>query len=466
MNNILAMLLLLLIPTGLHAADPTTDDFAAGYYLEVENGGPMYVVQLPEDVYRTVRRSDLGDIRVFNGTGESVPHSLRAVEDDPQTVSQKDNVPFFPLLEGSLPAGQADLALHVTRDNSGTIVDIESAPIADSATSRISGYLLDLSGVPKVTRELEFFWQKSQESSMFAVSIQQSNDLERWTSLVGRAALVDLQYAGQTVERRTVQLPHAPMKYLKLTWQESGQPLELTAVAGYSRVIASRQERQWVDLSIDPSNGVVQITDDRVAIDFNGNYHLPATSAQLRFPETNSIARVALQSRANDKAGWITRCEQVFYFLNLDNTGLRNEPCTFQPTSDPLWRLAVREDGAGLRSSNRTPTLQLGWSPNELVFLGRGARPFLLAFGSGRLADHKNSDGEMIFQAMRTESDNRITSRAKLGKRVTLGGDPALQPPAPARPWKKWLLWTVLVLGVCLLAAMARNLIGEMKKEK
>lgn len=460
MKNILAILLLLLTPSGLYAADPTTNDFAVGYYLEVENGGPMYVLQLPEDVYRNVRRSDLGDIRVFNGAGEAVPHSLRPVHVDQQTVGSKDAVPFFPYDQSSLAVNRADLSLHVTRNSSGTIVDIVPPP--DSATPGISGYLLDLSEAQPVTRELEFFWRDKRESSIYTVSIQQSNDLVYWTSLVGRATLADLRYAGQRIERRTVQLPYKPMRYLRLTWQENGPPLELTAVTGYSRIVTSRQERQWLELY----DGMLQTEDETVTIDFHTDYHLPASAAQLRFPETNSIARVALQSRINDKAGWITRCEQVFYSLTLDGTGLQNEPCTFSPTSDPIWRLAVSEDGAGLRSGNRMPNLRLGWIPSELVFLGRGAPPFLLAFGSGRLEQGaKNNDSDMIFQALRTESGSRITSRAVLGKRITLGGKAALQPPTPARPWKKWLLWTVLVLGVGLLAVMARNLLGEMKKE-
>lgn len=461
MKNILAILLLLLTSSGLCAADLTTNDFAAGYYLEVENGGPMHVLQLPEDVYRNVRRSDLGDIRVFNGAGEAVPHSLRPVDVDPQTVSQKDGVPFFPYDVSSLAVNRSDLSLHVTRNSSGTIVDIVP-PSPDSATPGISGYLLDLSEAQPVTRELEFFWRDSRESSIYTVSIQQSDDLEQWISLVGRATLADLRYAGQRIERRTVQLPYKPMRYLRLTWQEKGPPLELTAVTGYSRIVTSRQERQWLELY----DGMLQTADETVTIDFHTDYHLPASAAQVRFPETNSIARVALQSRANDKAGWITRCEQVFYSLTLDGTGLQNEPCTFSPTSDPIWRLAVSEDGAGLRSGNRMPTLQLGWIPSELVFVGRGAPPFLLAFGSGRLEQGaKNGDSGMIFQALRTESGSRITSRAVLGKRITLGGKAALQPPTPARPWKKWLLWTVLVLGVGLLAVMAKNLLGEMKKE-
>lgn len=461
-KSILALFLVVLTSSAAFAAELMTHDFAAGYYLETENGGPMYRLQLPEDVYRTVRRADLGDIRVFNGDGEIVPHSVRSVEADSQAVRQKENVPFFPLYD-SMTAQQSELALHVTRNTAGTIVNIESAPIPDSATRPVSGYLLDLSEVHRAKRELAFFWRKTGDSSIFTVSLQQSNDLEQWNPLMNRATLADLQYAGQKVERRTVQLPDRPMKYLKLTWQESGTPLELTAVTGYSDVIASRQERRWIDLN----SGIKQVAEDRTAIQYHSDYNLPAASAQLRFPDTNSIAGLVLQSRAGDEASWITRCEQVFYRLTLESNDLQNEPCTFHPTSDPTWRAVVREDGAGLRTGNRLPTLQLGWSPSELIFLGRGAQPFLLAFGSGRLAQEQTNDThQMIFQTMQTESGNRITGRAILGKRVTLGGEPALAPPPPVRPWKKWLLWTVLVLGVGLLAAMARSLLGEMKKEE
>ena len=466
MKTLLALSLLLLASSGVFAAEPTTDDFAAGYSLEVEGTGPMYVLQLPSDVYRTVRRADFGDIRVFNGAGDIVPHSLRMIEADPQTLSRKEALPFFPLYGGSAANHNADLALHVTRNASGTIVDIESAPPANGTAPRVTGYLLDLSGMQKVAktvRELEFFWRQGRESSMFAVTIQQSDDLERWQTLVSRATLAEMEYAGQKVERRTVQLPHQSMKYLKLIWQESDQPLELSAVNGYSHLIPSRQQREWVDLG----RGTAQLADNQTLIEYHGNYHLPVTGAQLHFPEMNAIARLALQSRAGDETSWITRCEQVFYILTLDNTQLQNEPCTFTATSDQKWRLVVKEDGAGLRSGSGIPALQLGLRPSELIFLGRGVPPFLLAYGSGKLAqEDRPSDNQMLVQTMQNEVGNRITGQARLGKKITLGGEEALLPPSPARPWKKWLLWTVLVLGVGLLAVMAKNLIGEMKKEE
>lgn len=465
MKTLLTVALVMLCVSGVFAAEPTTEDFAFGYPLEVTGPGPIYALQLPSEVYRMVRRADFADMRVFNAAGEIVPHSLRPSEADPQNASIKESLPFFPIQGGRAAYTNPDLALRVTRNASGTIVDLKSAPPAGGAAPGLAGYLLDLSTMHKTAtavRELEFFWRQHRDSVMFAVTIAQSDDLQHWQTLVGRTTLAELQYGGQKVERRTVQLPSQSMKYLMLTWQENDQPLELTAVNGYSQLIASRQQREWLELA----DGTL-LGDGRTTIEYRGNYHLPITGAQLHFPEINVIARIAVQSRADDQAAWSNRCRQVFYSLALDNTLLQNEPCTFPATSDPQWRLLVEEDGAGLRGGKGIPTLQLGLRPSELIFLGRGEPPFLLAFGSGRLAGEGSpGDTQLLAQTMQGEAGNRMTGRADLGKKITLGGDEALLPPAPARPWKKWLLWTVLVLGVGLLAAMAKNLLGEMKKEE
>lgn len=117
--------------------------------------------------------------------------------------------------------------------------------------------------------------------------------------------------------------------------------------------------------------------------------------------------------------------------------------------------------GAG----NKVLTIQLGWQPSELFFIGRGTAPYLLAFGSGKLAQlETNPHDGMLLQTINIESSAQVIGPAKVGKRLTLGGQLALQIPAKPTPWKKWLLWTVLVLGVGLLAFMARSLTKEMKK--
>ena len=355
---------------------------------------------------------------------------------------------------------QAGISLQVARDATGAIVNITSDLLKESNEKEITGYLLDLSNVKREVSELFFSWQKDVDSSVFTVNILESNDLERWTPVVHRATLADLQFEGQQVQRRTVILPKRPLKYLKLTWQESSRPLNLTEVTGISKVLEARKKYHWVSLN----NGTTHQSDSQMMVDFTTDYRLPTSSLQIHFPQPNSVALLSVQSRPDAEQMWRTRCEQVFHDLSFNGTAIRNEPCTFPPTADSLWRVVVIQDGAGLQSDKGTLTLQLGWQPNELFFIGRGSPPYLLAFGSGKLAQQGENPGTgMLLHSIQEDPSRQAVSKAGIGKKIQLSGVLALQDPALPTPWKKWLLWAVLVLGVGLLAFMARSLIKEMK---
>lgn len=460
MRYVLALLILLTSAELLMAGDIAPSDFAVGYNLEVDKEGTIYSVAIPEDVYRTVQSSDLQDVRIFNGAGEVVPHGIRNVETDPATLRDTWTVPFFPLFQDIRSSDQSEFSLQVSRDRAGTIVNIQSDPVKETDNKKVSGYLLDLSNLKQAVSELEFQWEEDTDSSIFTVNIEQSNDLIHWSSLVKKATLVDLQFGGRQVERRTIQLPRSPQQYLKLTWQKSNGLLSLIRISGFSQVIEERRKYQWLSLD----DGTISKKDDQLLIDFKTTYRLPVSRVQIQFPEKNSIAGLSIQSRSDRDAGWATRCEQVFHDLTLEGSAIQNEPCIFQPVVDPLWRIVVKQDGAGLQSGNKALTLQLGWLPSELLFVGRGASPYLLAFGSGKLAqEDKQTDDAMLLQAIRIKPQEQAINVAKLGEKVELAGDLALKSPKKPLPWKQLLLWAVLLSGVVLLAFMARSLIKEMK---
>ena len=460
MKVLLLLFAILLMPfAGLHAEEITTSDFAAGFYLEIEGAGPIHSMELPFEIYGTVRRPDLGDIRVFNGAGEVVAHGLRNLAPDPDVARQRQAVPFFPLSFGKVAAGQADMSMQVVRNTAGTIVSIKAGPEQGTGDRQVTGYLFDLSGLQWPVGELEFHWNPDQDSSLFNISLQHSNDLQHWSPLVAGATLVDLSHGGERVEKRTVPLPSRPQKYVRLTWQGRGSQLLLTQVDGLSEIIGSRLRRHWTDLA----NGVVHSTGKELTIDYETSSHLPVGSAQMHFRDKNQLARVVLQSRADAKDPWRRRCEQVFYNLSLADSPVRSEPCVFPTAADRFWRALVRTDGAGIGAGHQVPGLELGWRPIELVFVARGEPPFLLAFGSAKLEHQEGkTDSDMILQAVSAVAKNQAVDAARLGQRIELGGTKALQPLPQAPPLKKWLLWAILILGVGLLAGMARSLIKEM----
>ena len=150
MRYLLILVTLLFASGQLMAEEITTRDFAAGYYLEVGKNGPLYSIELPEDVYHTVQSSDLRDVRVFNGAGEVVPHEFRAMKTEPITHQEKETIPFFPLFqEATATNNLSGISLHVSRDTAGAILNIQSDPVSDPADKKITGYLLDLSNFKK-----------------------------------------------------------------------------------------------------------------------------------------------------------------------------------------------------------------------------------------------------------------------------------------------------------------------------
>jgi hypothetical protein len=178
------------------------------------------------------------------------------------------------------------------------------------------------------------------------------------------------------------------------------------------------------------------------------------------------MLRATVQSRPDATDPWIPRCSAVFFALTVEETVIENTICSFAPVSDSHWRLAIIEDGAGLAKKGRAPTLELGWTAAELLFVARGPAPFMLAFGSGRPGGAADQpDIGMILQAVSGRDAEHLIKPAEVGARIILGGQKALAAPAPPLPWKRWLLWAILISGVVSLAVMVRRLMREMGNE-
>ena len=109
--------------------------------------------------------------------------------------------------------------------------------------------------------------------------------------------------------------------------------------------------------------------------------------------------------------------------------------------------------------------LEIGWVPEQITFLARGSGPYQLAFGSAVANNAEQPVAELLRTLDRSETKVTPTA-ARIGERVVLGGDSSLHPgPAPL-PWRRILLWAMLVGGVGLLAAMAMGLVRQMGKKE
>jgi hypothetical protein len=186
---------------------------------------------------------------------------------------------------------------------------------------------------------------------------------------------------------------------------------------------------------------------------------------RLRFAEKNTLVNVRLLSRPDPESEWRYRQSGIFYDLRFDQVSLVQDTVSIGQAADRYWR--VEMDGAASgdpgndpeNDPRNIPVLEFGWLPHELLFVARGEGPFMLAYGSARLgeADLNQNQSGLLYQVMGANED-ALLKEAVLLPKITLGGPNRLPPEPSPLPWRKWLLWGVLVMGVGIIARMALRL--------
>ena len=432
----------------------TLDDFAYGYALDTPGTASVYALQLSVDVYRDLQRSDFGDLRVFNAQGQAVPHALLRPAPARETAARVA-LPVFPVRGGEPAAGT--LAVRVNRDASGTIIDVRN-DLPAVRDKPVVAYILDASRIDNALDKLYVQWPAT-EGFVATVTLSASNDLNYWRTVVPSATLAELVHGAERLARNTIEFAPLKSKYLRLAWNSAGPPVEVSGVE--ADPAAQMQEPAPVWITLDGRTGTDKDGKPYLVFDTGGRF--PVERANILLADANSLVRATLSSRADDKAEWRPRGGGLFYRLTRDGSTaeFRNDAMAIGGTADRFWRIDVAAE------SGTAPAvkLEIGWVPEQIIFLARGSGPYQLAYGS-TLA---NNAEQPVAELLRTldRGDFKLTPAvARLGERVVLGGESRLRPgPAPF-PWRKILLWAVLVGGVALLAAMTMGLVRQMNNKK
>lgn len=453
-----AALALALMTTGAlqaNSPDPPLrpQDFAYGRSLSVAPGSAIYRVTVPEDVYRHSSRDDLGDLRVFNGAGQAVPHALRAPAGAEDRAPATESLPFFPLRDAA-PGRPDALSLRITTDTRGAIIGVRNADAPDKPTA-VHAYVLDASRLVRPLRELNLHWAGAHDGFVSQLSVDVSDDLTHWQRWVSNASIAELRQGNHTLTRNTIELGDRQAKYLRLSWPLGAQGVALTAVEARPAPARRDVQREWLTLEATGSE-----KDGRVLV-YDSAGRFPVDRIDLLLPQRNSVVQATLYSRANEKDEWRLRSQGIFYRLDAKPTTVQNRVLTIATASDRYWQLRIAGDGAG----GDAPRLKLGWPAGELHFVAHGDPPYTLAYGSAQVAGAVQSVDNLLRNLDKRETDAAVALAAAGSPRI-LGGEDRLIPARPPLPWRRIAFWGVLVLGVLLLAWMAAGLYRDMNRAR
>lgn len=432
---------------------PVPEDFAYGFTVTSETRGSLLQLDIPDTVYRTVTRPDLGDLRVFNAAGEVVPHVLRLPEAEFAQAPQPLPVPFFPLYS----RGDEDSTgqrLRIITNERGTIVDTVSLADQAGQPERITAYLLDISNLEQPPARLKLAWKRPEKQGFAArVTVASSDDLSRWSTLAREVTLADLQSGKALLSHNEIDLPAYKARYLRITWPEALRKIALTDIqASFDPAVKPPQHR-WLEVTGAPEK------DAPLAIGFDTGGHWPVDRARMRFATPNLVLRASLLSRPTVEDQWKTRHTGIFYSLEHTGAALKSEPARFASTSDRFWRFELADEERQL--TGQPLTLLLGWMPHALTFVAQGEPPYTVAFGSAGI-DVAARPIDTLLRNIDEDQEMQLIVSVVASSVITLGGEEKLEPPAAPFPWRTVILWAVLLSGIALLALMVRHLARQM----
>jgi hypothetical protein len=444
------IILLFALAQGAALAAERPEDFAYGMPIQTGAQSALYEIEVPLAVYRGVTRTDLGDLRVFNGAGETVPHAVKPREALQVTAVAAARLPVFPLRGASGDKTDAS-HIRIQKRGDGTIVSIQNLPRAGAPARQLRGYLIDASLVKRPIQSLELDWQGAAGDFVGKVRIEGSDDLKAWRIVTGQAALARLNFGGFKLNQNRVELRGAADKYFRLTWPDHQPPLEALSVLAEPAAGLVAARRAWHSFEGTAVAGKM----GEYSYDLGGP--IPFDRLRVELPQVNSLTHLQVLARGKTNDEWRLKTSATVYRLRRGDADVTSPEIALSSAGE--HQLLLRADQKGGGTGAGVPVVQLGWIAQKLVFAARGNAPFQLAYGNSA-AKPAVFAIDAVVPGYKSDAQFNVEA-ASLGEPITLAGPARLR---DALDYKKWTLWVVLIFGVAALGFMAYRLARQVSQ--
>lgn len=441
MRKLAALLILLLVQGPLKAA-PSQPDFAYRARL-AESDQALQRVALPIDVLLALTRSDLGDLAVFNANGKQLVHSVTRAVDASRELNQQ--LPFHEFSRFHQQRSKTVTQREQTTQE-GSLSELETTQMLPVQSLR-KDYLVELTGdedTPAFTL-IDLQWTHEPADQILQLKVEVGNELDSLRVIKPHKSLTNR--ASDDRSWRSIGGIPSGHRYMRLSPLGGVTRFELHQVSGVyqQNEPATRLLHRLKPEPVSSADGSIY------AFAFPSTVHPEAI--RILPIEANSVVSGDLYAiRDNSDSRILIR--RGYRQHNIDADDVKPSEAIRLP------RRNYREIQFSTRTQLTTaPSVELIYTPYELIFLGDGNAPYTLAWGNHE-SEGQLSDLSDILQGNLQQVQQSATL-VSLGPIEESGGLSRLAP-EPTLPWKKWLLWSLLVLAAIITARMALKLYREM----
>ncbi len=426
------------------AASVSADEGVFKAPVDLDGSGPFYRLTIPVEIHLAAAYPDLRDLVVEDATGAAVSYAIVPRQAHLEEVTTTIEPKWVPLY-ASPSSPNALTGFRVERRTDGTVAAVVDEAKPETRSRRLRGYLLETPVDRGSYTRLELDWERV-PGGIEQVSIDASDDLQDWHSWQHGATIANLEYNGQRIAKRSVDLPGQQARYLRITWDVPELAPKLLGVRLVSRASVT------VGPGIAWSKPLLPTLGEGGALDYDLGRDVAADKVRIDLAEDNTLAPVELFARSGTEDAWRPTGNAVVYRLRID--GRTSEEREVPLSRAPLRRLEIRVAQGGHLGAP-APSVEVGIAPLELVLLARGPPPFDLRLGDEALR-HETLDIATLVPGFGSASEPPIsTAKVDVARGTFLPKPPPKAPPPKPVDVRPYSLWGVLVLGVLALVFLA-----------
>jgi hypothetical protein len=439
------LLLGLALSTSAGATSSSTD-YAQQWPLSAQGEG-AYAINLNEEVYRIIQKTDLSDVAAFNAAGEALPFGpmpssyalLPATWAQAKTFSLPKEASQNPDL----------LKLHVQRGTTGELnLDADFANQPSALQSH--DWIIDVAAKDQGIEALQVLLSERATDFNAQLVVQASQDLQQWNEL-SSASIVSLQQDGQRLQRLIVELPGSSAKYLRVQALDAPAGLLISGFKLKQRPfgIVKAPALQWLQADFIKKDGRGFV------------YELPARISpeqlNIELKNTNSIAQFAISTRQNEPDYWQSESSLTVFRLRAAGVSLDNQAIGLSSSRQRYWRIESNTD------ITEAPVLKFSYRPEQFLLLTHGAGPYVLAAGSMRAQRDQYPLDVLISQVKKTKGQDWKPAEVSIGKATKIIGNMEDISRVPT-DWRNIILWSVLLIGAGAVVLMVLKLLSQPPK--
>lgn len=411
------------------------EDFAWTSPLKVTEQGDVQRIELNAAALAAFRRSDRGDIRVFDGNGRPLAIALIDEAERRADTSRLDAIPFESPSDKSLQTN--GVSVRIDTPGQAMMVDASDTRRADVEQS----VLFDTRKLAGATEGLVLDADLPIQRAV-TFSVAQGDDLKSWRPIAEATLFRPSSSAAALLGSGEITLPRALLSgtYVRVTWPRA--PGVQVRAGTFKVSHPSAPQAQFL-----PVDGLK--LNDAHHVDFELPEGTAVSGFRVRLNAKDGVVPIRLLGRSTPELPWVP----------LAVASLRQSAKWEQLVTGPVPYRAFRlEADARTPGFSAVPLVEARLDPVTLLVALNGTRPFVLAVG--------HPSAPPIF-----------LSAAELGQKLAPIPDVQIEPGATATQAVikvktmghgvealTLVLWGSLLLGVAALAAVAWRLFKDVDR--